>query len=389
MLAIPSHISWQNKRNMEECEKQRQDPGIIKSDSSVDNSSHITAKDSSCKCDGIATCTDAHLLCHNTGVCDGDQAKLAVTTIGKSDLPQTIADPKHEDGETAEKLDESPQSTVSKPGDAFVPNPWAEEFEKLKQENEELKQKNEENEELKQKNEELKQKNEMLIQEKGRTNDVKQGSRPVIIPLKERGGMMAEKDRVKFIVHMPFLIEELHPENLITMMFSKFLINDDDVEKLRKILENQGRKRCAEKMLFMLLRCGRYAYTIFLKCLELTDYRNVIKKLEPNCEVFGGIIKLPDHHCHELITKDHPKHKEFMKKVEGDLEDIYDSTELLVITELTKGCVQVTFRLISLGSKSESELREVLESKVKSGYIGDNKVSTEGFSFNKIDGVRI
>ncbi|XP_050396386.2 uncharacterized protein LOC126814955 isoform X2 [Patella vulgata] len=290
--------------------------------------------------------------------------------IGKSDLIQTIMEPKNEDRVTTEKVDESAQwAEGNKRGDATGPNPLAEENEKLKKEIEKLK-----------------QENEMLKKVKSRTNEVKPGSLPGIIPLTKRCGRMAKEDRRKFIDHMSFLIEELHPKDLIAMMFSKFLINEDEEEILNIILENQGRKRCAEKMLVMLLRCGRYAYTIFLKCLELTGYRNVIKKLEPNCEIFEGNIKYPGQQYHELITNDHPNREAFIRKIEGELEEIYDETELVVITTLTKGCVQVTFHLISLGSKSENELREILEQKVKSGYIGENKVSTEGFSFKKIEG---
>ncbi|XP_055955515.1 uncharacterized protein LOC126814309 [Patella vulgata] len=301
-------------------------------------------------------------------IVDFGQVELGVPTLWKSDRLQT----KNE--ETAEKLDDSLQLAVfdgNKPGGAFGPNPITEENEKLKQENEKLK-----------------QEIEMLKQEKGRTNEVKvkSGLQPVAIPLIKRNGCMLQEDQQKFIRKMQFLTEQLNPRDLITTMFSKLLINEDEAEKLRIILENEGRKMCAEKMLLMLLRCGKYAYRIFLKCLELTGYTNVIKELEPNCEIFEGKCKYPGHQYDELIDNRHPKREEFIKKIEEELQEIYPSADILGITNLTGGCVLVTFHLISLGSRTESELREVLESKVNSGYIGDNKVSTEGFSFKKIEG---
>ncbi|KAK6165195.1 hypothetical protein SNE40_023579 [Patella caerulea] len=129
---------------------------------------------------------------------------------GKADIIKTIVESKNEGRVTTEKVDESPQRTVFEgniPGDATGPNPLTEENEKLKQEIKKLK-----------------QENEMLKKVKGRKNELKSDSQPVIIPLTKRRGRMAKEDRMKFIVHLPFLIDELHPKDLIDMMFSKFLI---------------------------------------------------------------------------------------------------------------------------------------------------------------------
>ncbi|XP_050408443.2 uncharacterized protein LOC126823574 [Patella vulgata] len=203
-----------------------------------------------------------------------------------------------------------------------------------------------------------------------------------IIPLIEQKGTMAPWDHSRIRSNMELLIEELDPDVLKTPLYSKYVLDIDNVDEI-DVLPTRRKKN--EKMLYMLMRRGNKAYKIFLKILETYGYRHVIKQLEPESEEYKGTIKYPGHELVEIMDYTSPKHKEFIEMIECDIELQYpESTEIVVVKKLTKGCVEVTFHLISVGKKSEHELRQILETAVNSGKIGDNKVSPEGFSFEKL-----
>ncbi|XP_055954512.1 uncharacterized protein LOC126811624 isoform X1 [Patella vulgata] len=204
------------------------------------------------------------------------------------------------------------------------------------------------------------------------------------IPLIEQKGLMISKDWSKIQTNIMFLMDELEPKDLIMPLYSKCVLNEEDVQELEA--ESNKRTR-ARNMLFKLRRCGPNAYKKFLKCLELEGYSQAIKQLEPHSIKYKGHIKYPGQTYIELIDYSNPLRKEFIDEVEDSIEGLYpESTELVVVKQLSKGCVQVTFSLISLDSnKSESQLRRILESAVKSGFIGRKKVSSEGFSFEKVE----
>ncbi|XP_050395266.2 desmoplakin [Patella vulgata] len=238
-----------------------------------------------------------------------------------------------------------------------------------------------ENRELKERLEKL----EKLEKEKKSSED--EGSKVLqTIPLIEQQGKMLEEDYSKIRNNIEFLMEELDPDVLITALFSKCVLTEDDVEELDKIAES-SKQRCVRQMLMRLLRRGQDAYKKFLKCLELKGYWQAIKRLEPDSVRYKSHIKYPGETLIELIDSSNPHRKEFINEVEDNIEGLYpESTEFVIVIKLAKGCVQVTFSLISLNSnKSESELRQILETAVKSGYIGRKKVSTEGFIFEKVE----
>ncbi|KAK6186535.1 hypothetical protein SNE40_008555 [Patella caerulea] len=196
---------------------------------------------------------------------------------------------------------------------------------------------------------------------------------------------MKEEDYSKIRNNMEFLMDELDPEDLITPLFSKCVLKEDDVDEL-DIIAASSKRKCVRKMLMKLLRRGPDVYKTFLKCLETNGYWQAIKRLEPDSVRYKSHIKYPGHKYIELVDTSNPQRKKFIDEVEENIEGLYpESTELVVVKQLTKGCVQVTFSLISLNSnKSESELRQILETAVKSGFIGGKKVSSEEFSFEKV-----
>ncbi|XP_050389766.1 uncharacterized protein LOC126808823 isoform X1 [Patella vulgata] len=201
-------------------------------------------------------------------------------------------------------------------------------------------------------------------------------------------GIMPKECYNRIQQHLDFLREDLDPKHLLKSLLLRHVISKDDVGTLKSALHSRGRRACAEVLIFVILRCTLSVYKQFLICLEENGYFSAMKKLEPGCEFYEGKIKFSNQKHHFIKNQKSPEYKECVKRFEENIEKLYQTIpgeQIVGVRDLTKGCVEVSFHLISLGGKSnEEELRRVLEDAIKSGKIGDNAVSPEGFSFQKI-----
>ncbi|XP_050396526.1 uncharacterized protein LOC126815041 [Patella vulgata] len=140
-------------------------------------------------------------------------------------------------------------------------------------------------------------------------------------------------------------------------------------------------------MLMILSRKGPNAYIQFLVALERCNYTWVIKKLEPDCVIYKGKIKYSGQKFYELVDNTSPKYKEFVKRCENNIEQVYQDKpgqQFVVVKKLEKGCVEVTFHLISLGATDDDGLHRCLNDVIGSGFIGTDSVKPDAFSFHRI-----
>ncbi|XP_055955617.1 uncharacterized protein LOC130012235 [Patella vulgata] len=150
------------------------------------------------------------------------------------------------------------------------------------------------------------------------------------IPLIKQEGKMVYDDYSKIRNNMAFLMHELDPDDLITVLFSKCVLTKDDVYELEKIAES-NKRRCVSLMLMKLWRRGTDAYKKFLKCLELRGYWLAIKRLEPDSVRYKSHIKYPGEKYLEVIDSSNPHRKECINEVEDNIEGLYpESTEFIL-----------------------------------------------------------
>ncbi|XP_050399272.2 uncharacterized protein LOC126816615 isoform X1 [Patella vulgata] len=209
-----------------------------------------------------------------------------------------------------------------------------------------------------------------------------------IIPVKHQRGLMSKADRWKIQRHTDYLVNQLDAIELINKLYSQFVFGDDDYDLLLNSLETKGRYRCITHMLRILRReCGPNSYIQFLVALERCGYTWVIKTLEPGCGIYKGKMKYSGQKFYELIDNTSPKYKEFVKRCENNIEQVYQDKpgqQFVVVKKLEKGCVEVTFHLISLGSNDEEGLRSCLQDVVQSGFIDSDPVESDSFTFHRI-----
>ncbi|XP_055956883.1 uncharacterized protein LOC126822620 isoform X2 [Patella vulgata] len=196
---------------------------------------------------------------------------------------------------------------------------------------------------------------------------------------------MHENDRWKIQKHIRLLLS-IDPKELIIELHSLFVFDDDEFEHLLEYLESRGRRECMLKLLVKLYRKGKNSYVNFLVALERCNFTGIIKTLEPGSGIYEGRFKYSGHRFFELIDNTSPKYKEFAKRCEKIIEDLYlDQPKLFVVVKkVAKGCVEVTFHLISLDSNNEEDLRRPLQDMVNSGFIGTDPVKAERFYFSQI-----
>ncbi|XP_050399270.2 uncharacterized protein LOC126816615 isoform X2 [Patella vulgata] len=103
--------------------------------------------------------------------------------------------------------------------------------------------------------------------------------------------------------------------------------------------------------------------------------------------IYKGKMKYSGQKFYELIDNTSPKYKEFVKRCENNIEQVYQDKpgqQFVVVKKLEKGCVEVTFHLISLGSNDEEGLRSCLQDVVQSGFIDSDPVESDSFTFHRI-----
>ncbi|XP_055955648.1 uncharacterized protein LOC126814978 isoform X2 [Patella vulgata] len=144
-----------------------------------------------------------------------------------------------------------------------------------------------------------------------------------IIPLDHQRGLMTEADGWKIQRHTYYLVNELDAIELINILYSLFVYDIDDYESLLRILKREGRCKCVMNMLMILSRKGPNSYILFLLALERCGYTWIIQKLEPDCGIYEGKIKYSGQKFYELIDNTSPKYKEFVKRCENNIEQVY------------------------------------------------------------------
>ncbi|KAK6167907.1 hypothetical protein SNE40_021833 [Patella caerulea] len=97
--------------------------------------------------------------------------------------------------------------------------------------------------------------------------------------LVENVGRMPEDQYTNIQSNLPFLVDNLIPDNLIDRLFSKGVFDDDDLEKINKEKEN-GRRAVVYQMLMILLKCGERAYELFIESLQEEGFIRAVEILE-------------------------------------------------------------------------------------------------------------
>ncbi|KAK6186543.1 hypothetical protein SNE40_008563 [Patella caerulea] len=208
-----------------------------------------------------------------------------------------------------------------------------------------------------------------------------------IIPVDHQRGLMSEAGRWKIQRHTDYLVNELDAIDLINKLYSQFVFDDDDYDILLDMLEQEGRYKCIMNMLRMLRRKGPNSYIQFLVALERCGYTWIIKTLEPRCGIYKGKMKYSGQTFYELIDNTSPKYKKFVKRCENNIEQVYrdkPGQQFVVVKKVEKGCVEVTFHLISLGSNDDEGLQSCLQDVVQSGFIDSDPVKSDSFTFHRI-----
>ncbi|KAK6186353.1 hypothetical protein SNE40_008404 [Patella caerulea] len=208
-----------------------------------------------------------------------------------------------------------------------------------------------------------------------------------IIPAIYSNERMNKNDQLKIQRNMRSLWLNIEPKELIIELHSLLVFDIDEFDYLLDYVEEKGRDNGALKMLRKLYRKGPNSYILFLVALERCNHTCVIKIVEPDCKICEGRIKYSGQKYYELIDNTSPKYKEFVRRCEKNIEDVYDDhpgQQFVVVKKLAEGCVEVTFHLISLGYNNEEDLRRPLEDLVKSGFIDTDPVKPDEFYFRKI-----
>ncbi|XP_055955316.1 uncharacterized protein LOC126816991 [Patella vulgata] len=208
-----------------------------------------------------------------------------------------------------------------------------------------------------------------------------------IIPAIYSNERMNENDRWKIQTHMNSLWLNIDPKELIIELHSLFVFDEDEFNYLLDHVQAKGRSNGALEMLRKLYRKGPNSYILFLVALAKCKHTWVIKTLEPDCVICEGRIKYSGQKFYELIDNTSPKYREFVKRCEKNIGGVYHDHpghKFVVVKKLAKGCVEVTFHLISLGSNNEEDLRRPLQDLVKTGFIDTDPVKPDEFYFRQI-----
>ncbi|CAG5123327.1 unnamed protein product, partial [Candidula unifasciata] len=89
-----------------------------------------------------------------------------------------------------------------------------------------------------------------------------------------------------------------------------------------------------------------------------------------------------------LADRNSAQFTQLSAQLKRDIESIFTAArgeQTVTVLSFSEGSVVVTFDLGSDGPATEEELRRILEDAIRSGRIGNNAVSREGFSFRALD----
>ncbi|KAK6174217.1 hypothetical protein SNE40_017536 [Patella caerulea] len=140
------------------------------------------------------------------------------------------------------------------------------------------------------------------------TKDWKQRVDSIAEPVKEQRslvkkvGRMPKDQYTNIQSNLPFLVDNLIPDNLIDRLFSKGVFDDDDLEKINKEKEN-GRRAVVYQMLMILLECGERAYELFIESLQEEGFIRAVEILENVPQTYTGRVrgKIPQIEYDRLI----------------------------------------------------------------------------------------
>ncbi|XP_050389836.1 uncharacterized protein LOC126808849 isoform X2 [Patella vulgata] len=98
-------------------------------------------------------------------------------------------------------------------------------------------------------------------------------------------GVLPEEYKIQ--THFPILVNELacRPDAIIDSLYSKNVIDNDDVQKITKEAKN-GSRAMAKAILRTLLGCGPGAYNKFISCLHDNNFTQALLRLEPTAGSF-------------------------------------------------------------------------------------------------------
>ncbi|KAK6169743.1 hypothetical protein SNE40_020733 [Patella caerulea] len=98
---------------------------------------------------------------------------------------------------------------------------------------------------------------------------------------------MLPDDEYRIKSNFVYLIENLSPvEPLLDSLTQMYVINEDDLEKIRKA-ESSGTKAMIRRFLDILLTCGIHAYPKFIQCLNESGKGTVAEQLASDIDMDG------------------------------------------------------------------------------------------------------
>ncbi|XP_050399716.1 uncharacterized protein LOC126816929 isoform X3 [Patella vulgata] len=111
-----------------------------------------------------------------------------------------------------------------------------------------------------------------------------------VIARREKGKMSPEDDW-RIISNYMYLTENLNPlHQLLDSLIQMYVLNEDDLEKIRRAESSAGTKAMIRQFLDILRTCGRHAYPKFIICLIKSGYGEVAEQLTSDVDM-DGIVK--------------------------------------------------------------------------------------------------
>ncbi|XP_055956219.1 uncharacterized protein LOC126816802 isoform X4 [Patella vulgata] len=111
-----------------------------------------------------------------------------------------------------------------------------------------------------------------------------------VIARREKGKMPPE-DECRIISNYVYLTENLNPLHpLLDSLIEIYVLNEDDLEKIRRAESSAGTKAMIRQFLDILRTCGRHAYPKFIHCLIKSGYGEVAEQLTSDVDM-DGIVK--------------------------------------------------------------------------------------------------
>ncbi|XP_050399725.1 uncharacterized protein LOC126816929 isoform X4 [Patella vulgata] len=97
---------------------------------------------------------------------------------------------------------------------------------------------------------------------------------------REKGKMLPEDER-KIISNYGYLTKNLNPLHpLLDSLIEMYVLNEDDLEQIRRAESKGGRKTMIRQFLDILRTCGINAYPKLICCLKISGYGTVAEQLE-------------------------------------------------------------------------------------------------------------